>query len=224
MPDAIRRYKVDIIGNQPLLMHPDNIEWADEMEAWKNDKDNKKSSKAGDDRTPAWRWIGNLYHDGEVVIVPVENIMRCLMEGGALVLVPGGRSGKTFKAQTQSGIMPTNVGWPVLLDGKPISFAPFKAMIGNKDFSEHKAVAEASGFDLFVKRARIGGSKHVRVRPRFTRWSISGELVVTDEQITSSVLEDILECAGTYKGLCDWRPGSKTPGMFGTFEAKIKEA
>lgn len=221
---AIRRYRIEITGTQPLLMHADNIDWADEMEAWKNDKNNKKTSRAGDDRSPAWRWIGNLYHDGEVVIMPVENIMRCMMEGGAMVLVPGGRAGKTFKAQTQSGIMPTSAGWPLLLNGKPVQFAAIKAMIGKKDFAEQKAAAIASGFELYLKRAKIGASKHVRVRPRFERWSLKGELVVADEQITTDVLTDVLESAGAYKGLGDWRPGSKTPGMFGMFEAKIKES
>ena len=50
---------------------------------------------------------------------------------------------------------------------------------------------------------------------------VSGELIVTDEQITDEVLNSILAYAGTYKGLCDWRPGSKTPGSFGTFKAKV---
>lgn len=219
----MKRYQIEVTGVQPLLMHYDNIEWADEMEKWKNDKDNKKSSKAGDDRTPAWRWIGNLYHDGSVVIMPAENIMRSLMEGGAMVLVPGGRSGKTFKAQTQSGIMPTAAGWPVLIDGKPISFEPINALVGNKDFDAQKERALASGFELFLKRAKIGSSKHIRVRPKFDKWSLRGELIVTDEQITTAVLKDIFECAGTYKGLGDWRPGSRTPGMFGVFEAAVKE-
>jgi hypothetical protein len=221
MADMIRRYRININGVQPLLMHPDDIEWADQMERWKNDKDNKKTGKAGDDRSPAWRWVGNLYHDGNVVVMPIENIMRCLMEGGAMVLVPGGRSGKTFKAQTQSGIMPTSAAWPVLVDGKPVAFEPFKALIGNKDFEAHKQAAADHGFELFLKRAKIGANKHVRVRPRFDRWAISGELVVTDEQITTDVLSDILESAGRYKGLGDWRPGSKTPGAFGIFEAAV---
>lgn len=222
MAEMIRRYQVNIAGTQPLLMHSDDIEWSDQMERWKNDKDNKKEGRAGDDRSPAWRWLGNLYQDGKTVIVPIENIMRCMMEGGAMVLVPGGKSGKTFKAQTQSGIMPTSAGWPVLSEGKPFAFEPLKKLVGNKDFEAHKAAAKASGFELFIKRAKIGASKHVRVRPRFNQWSISGELVVTDEQITTDVLSDILECAGTYKGLGDWRPGSKTPGPFGMFEASVK--
>ena len=37
------------------------------------------------------------------------------------------------------------------------------------------------------------------------------------------MLADILRYAGQYKGLGDWRPGGKTPGSFGMFEAAVKE-
>jgi hypothetical protein len=107
----MRTYNVTITGVTPLLMHQDNIEWSDRMDAWKNDPKNKKSGKAGDDRSPAYRWIGSTYHDGTHVALPADNIMRCLMEGGAMVLVPGGRNGKTFKAQTQSGIVLAEAFW-----------------------------------------------------------------------------------------------------------------
>lgn len=220
----MRTYQVTITGVQPLLMHADDIDWADQMEAWKVDKDNKKSSKAGDDRSPAHRWIGSLYRNeaGEIVM-PTENIMRSLMEGGAMVLVPGGRGGKTFKAQSQSGIMPRDIGWPLLIEGKPIDAAPIKRLIREKDFSIHRETVKTLGFSLYLKRARIGQSKHIRVRPRFESWSATGELVVVDDQITEAVLTDILEVAGKYKGLGDWRPSSKTPGTFGMFNASLRQ-
>jgi hypothetical protein len=82
---------------------------------------------------------------------------------------------------------------------------------------------KALGFSLYLKRARIGQSKHIRVRPRFESWSATGELVVVDDQITEAVLTDILEVAGKYKGLGDWRPSSKTPGTFGMFNASLRQ-
>ena len=195
------------------------------MEQWKLDKDNKKNSKAGDDRSPAFRWIGNLYRNGSgQIIMPTDNIMRCLMEGASMVLVPGGKSGKTFKAQSQSGIMPRSIGWEVLVNGQRIDTSALAGLMKEPDFAKHEAAARKMGFTLFKKRARIGQSKHVRVRPRFDQWSASGELCVVDEQITTSVLEDVLEMAGKYKGLGDWRPSSKTPGTFGMFTAKVELA
>lgn len=220
---SMRTYQITITGFQPLIMHNDDIEWADQMDDWKNDKNNKKSSKAGDDRSPAFRWIGALYHDDEQLVLPTENIMRALMEGGAMVLVPGGKSGKTFKAQSQSGVMPRRPSWPLLVGGKPIPFAAIWSLMSQPDFKQHAEAVKQLGFRLFVKRARIGQSKHIRVRPIFDTWSATGELVVSDDQITTGVLEDLLESAGKYKGLGDWRPGSKTPGTFGMFTASVKE-
>lgn len=218
----MRRYEVTITGNTPLLMHWDNIEWADQMEAWKNDPSNKKGSKAGDDRSPAWRWIGSMYHDGANAAVPSDNLMRCLMEGGAMVPVPGGKNGKTFKSQSQSGMMVNEPFWAVSIDGRTVPMVDVNALMQQDDFSAHKAIAESLGFSLFIKRAKIGASKHVRVRPRFDRWSLTGSLSVWDDQITEKVLADILQYAGRYKGLGDWRPGGKTPGSYGMFDSTVK--
>jgi len=218
----MRTYAIDIRGTTPLLMHWDNIEWADEMAAWKDDAHNRADSKAGDDRTPAWRWIGSMYHDGNVVSMPSDNIMRALMEGGAMVPVPGGKSGKTFKAQTQSGMMVKETDWPLHLAGKPVAYSDVEPLLKVKNFHDHKARVKELGFALFVKRAKVGASKHVRVRPRFDQWSIHGHVSVWDEKITADVLKEIFRYAGQYKGLGDWRPGGRTPGSFGMFEAKVR--
>lgn len=219
----MRKYAITLTGKTPLLMHHDNINWADFMDDWKNDPGNKKLSKAGDDRTPAWRWIGCCYHDGTLLAMPQSNIMRSLMEGGVMVPVPGGRSGKTFKAQTQSGMMCVEPFWTLLVNGSPIQWSDIEPLKDEQKFTAHKELVQAMGFELLVKRARIGQSKHIRVRPQFaTGWQLIGSLVVWDEQITQDVLANIIEYAGQYKGLGDWRPGGKTPGPYGMFEGKIK--
>ena len=41
----MKTYAVEITGKTPLLMHYDNIEWADHMDARKNSPANKKGSK-----------------------------------------------------------------------------------------------------------------------------------------------------------------------------------
>lgn len=220
---ATKTFAVTLTGKTPILMHSDNIEWADQMAAWKDSAANKKGSKAGDDRSPAWRWIGALYHDDEQIVIPSDNIARCLMEGGAMVPVPGGKNGKTFKAQTQSGMMTGEAEWPLLVNGKPIPVKKLLGLTKEQDFARHKTVASELGFSLHVKRAKIGSSKHVRVRPRFDKWSTFGTLVVTDDQITKAALVEILDYAGRYKGLCDWRPGGRTPGPWGMFSAEVKE-
>lgn len=219
-------YDIKLVGTQPLLMHHDNIEWADAMEEWKNDPVNKRVSKAGDDRSPSWRWIGSLYHDGKHIALPAENLMRCLMEAGAMVPVPGGRSGKTFKAQTQSGMMCRQP----FLDFRTVSgvqprMEDILRLRTVPAFVAHRQAAEELGFRLNVKRARIGQAKHIRVRPEFdTGWSATCQLAVWDAQLTEDVLRTIIEFAGIYKGLGDWRPGGRTPGQYGTFAAELRPA
>jgi hypothetical protein len=217
------KYQITLTGKTPLLLHHDDIDWADAMDAWKNDPSNKVGSKAGDDRSPAHRWIGCLYHDGAQLCIPQDNVMRSIMEGGAMVPVPGGKSGKTFKSQTQSGIASPDAYWSLAVAGKSLPYAPVKKLIKEPDFAAHKKAALDMGFSLFVKRAKVGTSKHIRVRPRFDGWSLSGVLLVTDKQITANVLTDILTYAGQYKGLGDWRPGGKTPGPYGMFDAVVKK-
>ena len=219
----MREYNILITGKTSLLMHQDHIEWADRMDEWKNDPENKKSSKAGDDRTPSWRWLGCVYHDGKLAGIPQANIMRSLMEGGAMVPVPGGRSGKTFKSQTQSGMMSVNTFWPLMTNaGKTVAWSDLERMKDIESFADHKTAVAELGFGLMVKRAKIGTSKHIRVRPVFDAgWTISGTLAVWDEQITEDVLRNILEYAGQYKGIGDWRPGGKTPGPYGMYSAEI---
>lgn len=221
----MRAYPVKLKGLTPLLMHADDVEWADAMNEWKDDPANRKKSKAGDDRTPAWRWIGYLYHDGEHVALPADNLMRCMMEGGALVPVPGGRNGKTFKAQTQSGMMVAEPYWKVHAGaGRLVPLGPIDALRNVERFADHKAAALEMAFALHVKRARVGAAKHIRVRPLFSEWSCAGLVNVWDDQIDRGVLQQVLTYAGRGKGLCEWRPGGRTPGSFGMFEATVGEA
>ena len=218
----MKTYNIQITGTQPLIMHADDIDWADKMSAWRDQKDNKKKSKAGDDRTPAFRWIGYLYRNtvGQIII-PTENIMRCLMEGAATIIL---NKNKTFKSASQSGIIPRSVGWELMLDGRPIDTSPLAGLLKENDYEKHEESASQMGFALFKKRAKIGTSKHVRVRPMFHNWSASGQLVVTDANITTNILRDIFSAAGSEKGLGDWRPSSKTPGFYGMFDADVSEA
>lgn len=218
-----RKYAVELTGVTPMLMHADNLQWAKVMDAWQKDPANRKVSTAGDDRTPAWRWIGSAYVDGGRLVIPADNLMTVLREGGAKC--PTGQRGGTYKRQTQSGLVVDQAAWPLIINGGEVPYAPIKSLIEETDFAKHEAVCAKLGFALFVKRAKVGQSKHVRVRPRFDTWGAAGTITVFDETISKDVLANILTFAGTYAGLGDWRPSSqKSPGPFGKFTAKIKEA
>ncbi len=217
---SIKTAEVEISHVTPILMHADNIEWSDRMAAWTNDAKNKDKSKAGDDRTPPWRWIGCLNHDGKILTIPSQYIMRCIMEGAAQVFT--GKGKKTFKAQSQSGLLCQSFHWPLFVNGKTVNIEDILALIDDElKFKDHIDQLETMGFELFVIRAKIGQAKHVRVRPRFPNWSTRGTITITDSQITKQLLQQFLDISGQYKGLGDWRPGSKTPGPFGMFTAKV---
>jgi len=219
----MERYKVTLTGETDLLMNSDNLDFDAILEKWKRDPANKGESVAGDDRSPAWRWLRCLYSEGGLVVIPSDNLMTALREGGAKV--PTGKRGATFKRQTQSGLMVDQIGWPIMVGGKSISARGLKEQLADeKDFDVHQEAAMGMGFDLFVKRARIGRAKHVRVRPRFSAgWTASGTISVIDETITKDVLQMILDYSGTLCGLCDWRPSSPSaPGPFGRFTAVVE--
>lgn len=205
-----------------MLLHRDNLEWQEAMKRWESDPANRQSSVAGDDRTPAHRWIGCLYVSNGVLVVDADNLMTVFREGGAKC--PTGKKGATFKRATQSGMVVDEIGWPIIIDGETVPFAKIQALQSETDFAKHIDAANALGFTLFVKRARVGQSKHVRVRPRFDRWQIQGHVTVFEETITTAVLQNILTFAGAYAGIGDWRPSApKSPGPYGKFTATVAE-
>lgn len=214
-----RNYHFELTGITPLLMHWDNLDGADALARWLLVPANKKISKAGDDRTPAWTWKHSLYNDGAAVVLPEDCLRACMMKAAAKV--PTGKRGGSFKSQSQSGIMMLKPFMDFTTDGRSIPWKLIEKIDG--DFASHCAAVRELGFELFAKRATVGQSKHVRVRPRFNKWEVVGELTVIDEQITKEVLKQIFEIAGSYIGLCDWRPSApRSPGPFGRFASKIK--
>lgn len=216
-----RKYQVTLTGRTDTLVHADNIEWRDQMEAWRNDPENKKLSKPGDDRTPAFTWLGYLYHDNNVVGWHSDCLMTMIRDAATMITVKGQ---KTFKSQSQSGIMVNEILWPIRVKGKEIPWGPLKALERNMDFEEHKRVVGDLGFELFVKTVVIQGRKNIRVRPRFSNWTVQGTVTVFDEMITAKILQDIFDLAGVYVGLSNWRPRSpRSPGRFGLFGAIVEE-
>ena len=215
-----KRYEVTLTGVTPLLMHADNITFGERTKAWQKDPANKKNSTAGDDRTPAWLWLGYCYKADGLLVVDADNLMAMLRDAGKKC--PAAKGKGSLKAATQSGIVVDQIGWPVVVGGHTVDVTKLLAKLDNEeDFEVHEKIAADNGFELFVKRARIGAAKHVRVRPRFDNWSISGTITVLDSTLTKSVLETLFEQAGRFVGLCDWRPGSPASGRYGMFTSQL---
>lgn len=214
---SVKEFAFELTGIMPLLMHADDINAADMLMAWRKDPANKNLSVAGDDRSPAWTWQTYCYTNGTELVMPSENIMVALRQAGSQLIL---KKQKTYKEISQSGLLITTEFCNFKCNGKPVPVEPFKA-IKDKPFAEQSAAAIKHGFKLFCKRAKIGAAKHVRVRPRFDSWSVSGRIQILANEITPEVLAQLFDLAGRV-GLCDWRPGCKTPGPFGMFSATLK--
>lgn len=221
----MKQYNVTINGLSPLLMHQDNISWGEKVKQWSKDPANKSESVAGDDRSPAWTWLGYLYHDSRNIGMPSDNLMTMLREGGAKVKVANS-SKETYKKHTQAGIIIDQQQWDLLIGGKRVPVDQIAQLIKEPEFITHIETVEDHGFELLVKRAKVGQSKHVRVRPLFREWQLVGSLTVLDPErtgITGDILQMIFDQAGALCGLGDWRPSSpRSSGTFGRFEAAIE--
>lgn len=213
-------YRVEIRGITPLLMHYDNLDWKDDLETWLKDKRNRDMTKPGDDRTPAFAWIGSLYHDGVRVAFPFDVFLASLQNASTKVTHKGKATLKQF---VQAGLSIDQEFIPLLVDGKEVLMEKILATKSDLNFYNHRALAEALGFSLYSRRAQVGNAKHVRVRPRFDRWACAFSITVTDLAVFKpETLADLLNVAGR-GGVGDWRPSSpKKPGMFGQFSASIE--
>ena len=228
MGNYSKKYDVEFIGTTPLLMHMDNIEFSEKVAKWRKDPANKKISVAGDDRSPAWTWIGYTYCDKlyKYLNIPSDNIMTMLREAGARISTGKGKS--TYKSITQYGLQVLDLGFNFYNRGQQVDRGWIHKLEDSLDFEEHQQTVEEHGFELFLKRAKIGigarAPKHVRVRPMFTDWSAKGVIHVLDEStsgLTKEMLTSILTIAGEQIGLCDWRPSSPNSGSYGTFEVQV---
>lgn len=213
----------ELTGVTPILMHADNVDAADEVKEWQKAKENKDASIKGDDRSPPWIWIKYLYTDGTHLALPQECLMACIRSAGSKINIPSSKRSETFKKLSQSGLMTDSEYCRFLSNGKQV---PIKDIYKFKDktFSEHKKAVAAMGFDLSVKRAKVGQAKHVRVRAKFDEWSVQGTIAVAEPLITFDILQEMFEIAGDKVGLCDWRPGSpSSPGPYGRFISTLKQ-
>jgi hypothetical protein len=217
----MRTYAVDLKSITPLIMHRDNLEFKAQVEKWQRDPSNRDKSVPGDDRSPAWTWIGSLYHDGKAIALPGDCVMASLMGAGTEVKAPRGK--KSLKAQTQSGMAFAEPFLTFAMNGKKgVKMSDLEPLTKQEAFDEHLTAVRERGFSLDIRRVRVGMSKHVRVRPVFESWHAHGTINVWDDTLTTDVLSMVFYIAGDKYGVCEWRPSGRRPGPFGRFHAEVK--
>lgn len=213
--------KFFVSGLTPLLMHADNVDMRDHVSGWRKDPKNKNISKPGDDRSPPWTWHTYLYHDGQHLAIPTDNLWICLRDAAKSVTLKGQ---KTFKNSAAAGICFIDEYAPLLVgrDRKVVSVASLD-VIRDLPYVEQLVAVRDLGFTLYCKPVKVGKSKHIRVRPKFLPWAIEGELTITADELTMPVMRQIGDIAGRYKGIGDGRPSSPNPYPYGQFSIEFSE-
>ena len=157
-----RTYKIKLTGQSPLLLHNDHLAWTEKIKTWRSDPANKGASVPGDDRSPAWTWIGSLYVDGGALVIPSDNLMTVLREGAKRC--PTGKGKGTFKAQSQSGLIVDDSAWCLTINDERVPYAPIEALKENPDFEEHQRVVASLGFALFQLDAQKKSDAELEAR------------------------------------------------------------
>jgi hypothetical protein len=218
-----------LVSTTELLMDRDNLTFTERVTRWVKDPANKDRSQAGDDRSPAWAWLGKLHYDEQtgLVSIPQGMLSACLRAAATMIPHPTAKAGKTLKEVSQSGMIPAQSAFPLyVLRGtppawSPIDFEELYAKLGTEeDFEQHVEVAKLCGFRVDVRRSqpRFGSGRHVRVRPMFGPWRCVCQMQVTDEVLTEALVYQIFALAGRSKGMGNWRPSCGRAGSYGTFD------
>ena len=136
-----------------------------------------------------------LYKDKEGnIVVPSFCVLSCLRGSAVNYKVPG-KGKKTYKGFIFAGLMiePENI--PLISE---------------------------DGWEIDLKTVVVGRARIVRARPRFDNWALEFGIEITDKVIIPVVLKQLIEDAGRYNGLLDFRP---LYGLFKltTFEKVVNE-
>jgi hypothetical protein len=129
-----------------------------------------------------------LYKYEEKICIPSVYLKNCIMEASKQFKIVG--KGKS----TYSKIVASTV-----------DVSPFMIELNVKKYE----VFRISAVNPMTK------GRMMTERPKFDKWGCEFEIILNDPAVPSSVINEILEHAGKYVGVGDWRPEKK--GMFGKF-------
>jgi hypothetical protein len=125
------------------------------------------------------------------ICIPALMVKACLRQAGSEFRVLGRGKG-SYKCHIMAGLRISP------------EYIPLRIPNGNDP---------EKSWEIDVRPVRIKANRVLRGRPRFNEWELEFILEVLDEQLlTEKVLKELLDFAGKYEGLGDFRP------EFGLFE------
>jgi hypothetical protein len=156
-----------------------------------------KRKKTDDDHAAIARseYLGGLYYNKtDGIHLPSENLKSCLVEAAKL-----NRLGTEFKRSL------------MLIDQVlPLEY---------KGPKSPEALVEDPNFVL-AKSVVVGQARLMRFRPRFPAgWGITANVEYDESRIDLSELMTVINNAGRYIGLGDWRPACG--GTYGRFSVEV---
>lgn len=154
-------------------------------------------SNAKEDKTEReWRiWRKKAYvDDNGMLYIPGENIHECMKQGSQYwgQKIPG-EGNKTYTDLIASAVICESINLGVHVNGDEL--IPYDKMVNGNP-----------------SKGKKSGTKVLKVRPLLRPWDGTFRMHVFDARLTPDVLNVIIAYAGTFRGLCDWRP------QFGRFE------
>jgi len=191
----MRKLNVTFKGVDPLLMHDCKcvnplhpISLQLKALTGKRKKTEEDLAKISD-----LEFMSGLYWDDEIgVYIPAENIARCMEEGAKSM-----KKGKDIvrHVSIKGSMIPLDYGAKKTLDELCADFS-------------YRDVRAAG-----VMRARV-----VRTRPRFhAGWKLNFTIEFDENNIDAQTICQAIDYAGSYIGLCDFRP------RYGKFTASVTE-
>lgn len=190
----MRRFRLEMVGMVPLLMHSLDPDCLDPS---KPAGKTKPDGFIGPNGSPEW-WKYAYFDEKIGCYVPSDCIYKMMQDAGSKVIYRGkermGNVCKSYVFASPDKIHLLEKGKPVL---KLEDLVPFK-----------KACNGQGG--------KKGSGRVLRIRPIFFSWSCVCDLVVTNDDIPEERLRETVDVAGIGVGVLDWRP------LFGRFVADLK--
>jgi len=184
----MKKITVKITGAVPVLFHADVL--ADPLNpatiAHKEISSKRKKTDADHLALAESEWRSSFYFDDDgKVTIPTAILKACLVNGAKL-----NKLGSTVKR----AVLPTG------------SFCEFQS-----DADGNLAKMWESRKYVDARTVKVGTSKIVRYRPKFSKWSATASFIYDEEQISLSEIKQCFENAGNFVGVGDFRP---TFGLF----------
>ena len=187
------RFRITITGTAPMLMHNGRLANPLDPATQALKALTAKRKKTDDDLIDIARaeFLGGLYIDPDVgPYVPGENVERAILDAAKL---------------TKNG-MNVKRGLFIETDVNPIAYHGPRTAEG---------LWEDENFRL-IRTVRNQQNRVSRCRPMFTDWRTSAEGTLDESVLDFRTLASIVEQAGAYVGLGDWRP------RYGRFTADLE--